>query len=120
MRNRHQILLDALGRELAHAEQKAAKAKAEADECANVTVEMIAINREFLEIVQSGASGPAVIKRLAALKARDQRARRILRKDFVKLLDAQFHAEADCKAVAEELGFAKMRAAWAGHLGEAA
>lgn len=111
IRSRAQILVDALTRELDVAKKAAERAKAEADECAGITSELIAIHTEFAGIVSSKEHGPKTIAALEALKQRDQKARRILKKDLARLLDVQFHAEADRDRVASELDCTKARLA---------
>lgn len=103
-RTRAQILIDALTRELDRAEKEAQRAKAEADECAGITAEFIAINQELSAIIASKEYSSKSIAALEALKKRDQRAKRILNKDYSQLLDVQFNAEADRDMVAAELG----------------
>lgn len=114
MRTQEQILVDALTRELARTQRLADKAKAAADECSAAPGKLIAVNREFVEIVHSRATGPKVLKRLEELKQCDTLARRAMARDFVKLLDAQFHAEHDRDQVARALEHARLRSAFSG------
>lgn len=115
-RTRAEILISALTRELELTTAKAAKAKAEADECQGIAAEMLAIHQAFVAIVDSKATGKKAIADLEALKKRDARARRILNKDFVKLLDAQFLAEADRDRVAQVLDSTKASLSLMGEL----
>lgn len=109
MHTRKSILTAALKRELEAAIKAADKAKAEADECQGITGELIAIQEEFSALLASKRHDAKYLAELVALKKRNARARRILAKDFSKLLDVQFNAEHYRDAVAQELTNMELR-----------
>lgn len=98
-----ELALKAMKKELTVLINRAKRAKAEADECANIVSEYIAINKEFVEIIESGASGAPVLKRLNDLKRRRKRADRIIKKDICKLIDKQCEAESHVRALQSEI-----------------
>jgi hypothetical protein len=101
--NGEELALAAMKRDLKRLSKAAEKAKAEADEYMNVGSEMLAIHKEFAEIVKSRDHSPATLKKLERLQARSKRTDRIRNKDLCKLTDKQFEAEQKRDALASKV-----------------
>lgn len=87
------LALGAMRKEHKRLSAIADKAKREADECSNIADEFIAIHKEFAAIVESKEHGQHVLDKLSALQRRRDKAKKILDKDLIKLLDRQHEAE---------------------------
>jgi hypothetical protein len=101
-----ELALKAMKKELTVLINRAKRAKAKADERVNIVYEYIAINKEFVEIVDSdanGASNASVVRRLNDLKRRRKRADRIIKKDACKLIEKQSEAESHVRALQDEI-----------------
>lgn len=103
MSNGEELALAAMKRDLQRLSKAAEKAKAEADEYMNVGSEMLAIHKEFAEIVKSRDHSPATLKKLKDLQLKSERTDKIRKKDLSKLLDKQFEAEEKRAALAGEV-----------------
>lgn len=87
---------------LTELQAKAIKAKQAADACAGAPGDFIAIQREAIEVMKDITTKPAAqLKKLEALKIREETARRLMKQNFVKLLDNQFEAEQKANDLAE-------------------
>ena len=85
-----ELVLQSLKKELKVVSRKADKAKNAVDEYMSVGSEAIAIHQEFAAIVKSKDTGKKVVEALEALKIRQASVDRILKKDFIHLMDVQF------------------------------
>lgn len=103
MSNGEELALAAMKRDLKRLSKAAEKAKAEADEYMNVGSEMLAIHKEFAEIVKYRDHSPATLKKLKDLQLKSERTDKIRKKDLSKLLDKQFEAEEKRAALAGEV-----------------
>ena len=103
MINGEELALAAMKKDLKRLTRAAEKARAEADECMSVGSEMVAIHKEFAEIVKSGDHSKATLNKLDRLAARSEKTDRIQKKDLSKLLDKQFEAEQKRDALASEV-----------------
>lgn len=103
------VVLDAMRRDYKRLSSLANKAKLEADECSNITDELIAIHKEFAAIVESREHGQHIIEKLNALQRRRDRAHKILKKSLVKLLDRQYKAEWKRDQLASEIQMLEFR-----------
>lgn len=98
------LALAAMKKGLTELQAKATKAKQAADACAGAPGDFIAIQREAIEVMRDIASKPAAqLKKLEALKVREETARRLMKQDFVKLLDKQFEAEQKAGDLADHI-----------------
>ena len=88
-----ELALNAMKKEFKVLSRAADRAKKEADEYMEVGTEIIAIHRELAEIVKQKLSSETVVKKLALLKKRSERAEKIRKKDLIKLLDKQNDTE---------------------------
>lgn len=103
MKSGEELALAAMKKELTRLSKAAERAKNEADEYYNIGSEAIAIHEEFYQIVKSGRHGDDVIKKLGKLKVRDARVRRIMKKDFMKLLDKESSTRMDMDNLESEV-----------------
>ena len=85
-----ELVLQSLKKELKVVSRKADKAKNGVDEYMSVGSEAIAIHQEFAAIVKSKDTGKKEVEALEALKIRQASVDRILKKDFIHLMDVQF------------------------------
>ena len=85
-----ELVLQSLKKELKVVSRKADKAKNAVDEYMSVGSEAIAIHQEFAAIVKSKDTGKKEVEALEALKIRQASVDRILKKDFIHLMDVQF------------------------------
>lgn len=104
------IVLDAMKKELVRLQRIADKAKAECDEYISTGEEAFAIHDEFAKIVNSKETGHHVIKKLDELKKRREKVDKVLKKDFMKLMDKQHRAEIEVMALASEISYMEFRA----------
>lgn len=95
MKSGKELILIAMKKEFKRLSRIADKAKAEADEYMSSGSEFIAIHNELCEIINSKETGKSVLKKLNDLQARRDRAEKIRKKDFIKLIDKQSDAEID-------------------------
>lgn len=105
-----ELALDAMKKELVRLSNKAAKAKAESQECIGISSELINIHQEFAAIVRSGSTTAETLKKLEALKARNNRAENIMKKDLIAVLDRESAAEIERDALAREIQHLEFRA----------
>lgn len=104
-----EVVLRALKREHERLAKIHQKAKAEADKCSNIGSELVAIHKEFLRIMQSGAPAGQQLKELEALQKREQRAERIRKKDILALFDKETKALLALDEVAREVATVEFR-----------
>jgi len=104
-----ELSLIAMRKEFTALSRKADKAKQEADECCSVGTEMIAIHREFVEIVESKETGSEVVKKLEALKKRRDRTDKIRKKDLIKLFDKEYKTGEDRDSLGSEIQMLEYR-----------
>lgn len=89
-----ELALAAMEKEHERLSKIAVRAKAEADEAVNVGSEMLAIHEEYSSLLSLKEYGtPETIKKAGELSKRAKRARKIMQKDLIKLLDKQSEAE---------------------------
>lgn len=105
------LALIAMQKELKRLQAKADKARAEADECANIGSELSAVHQAFAKIVDSKATGEAVLKELEALQKRRDKALQILGKNIDTLFEKQFVAEQDVQSLASYVSQIEFRMA---------
>jgi len=98
-----ELALVAMKKEFSRLEKIAERAKAEADEYMSIGTEMLSINQEFVEIVKSKEVNESSLKKLNALKKRSDKAEKIQKKDFIKLIDKQSDAEINRDRLAYEI-----------------
>ncbi len=84
------------------------KAKAEYDEYMNIHHEMIAIRKEFAEIVKSQNYGES-LEKLDSLKKRSARCERIRKKDLVKLMDNHIDLQLERDSIGQEMARIEFR-----------
>jgi len=90
-----ELALQAMKKEFNLLSKKADRKKAEADEYLSIGSEMLAIHKEFAEVVNSKKTDKATLKKLDELSVRSKRTKRIQKKNFMDLSDNQFKAESD-------------------------
>ena len=98
-----QLTLAAMRKEFKRLSRVADKAKAEVEECINITTEMLAINQEFIAIIDSGEYGQTAIDKLDALKKRRKRAEAIFNKDIIKLSEKKAETAGERDALGSEI-----------------
>lgn len=103
IRTGQELVLEALEKGLADLSRIAERAAKAADENMTIGSEYVAIHKEFAEIVQSNAPAEEQLKKLKALKERESRANKIMKRDLVTLLDKQHKAETERDRLAEEI-----------------
>ena len=103
MRTGEELAIFAMKKELARLTKLAEKAKAEADEATNIGTELIAIHKEFSEIVRSGDVGDSIVEKLDVLKKRSARAEKIRKKPLMKLFDRESNTAIERDNLASEL-----------------
>jgi len=106
-----ELLLQAARKELKRLERVAQKAADAIQESDNVVDELIAVNREFEQIIESREAGAEVVKKLDILQARRERAVEVLGQDYQALLDKKFDADFDCSALLGEIRTIEFRQA---------
>lgn len=97
------VALEAMRKEFKVLSKKAERAKAECDEYMGISIEAFAIHEELGTIVKSKEVGQHIIDKLEALKKRQDRVNRILKKDLLTLTDNQLNAEIKRDELAGEI-----------------
>lgn len=96
------LALAAMKKGLADLQSKAENAKKAADACAHAPTALITIEREAITVMRDVITKPdELLKKLEELKAGEERARRLMKQNFVKLLDRQFEAEQKARDLAD-------------------
>ena len=106
-----ELLLQAARKELKRLERIAQKAADALQESDNVADELIEVNREFEQIVESREVSADVVKKLEALQERRDRAFEVLGQDYVALLNKKDDADLDCSALLSEIRAIEFRQA---------
>lgn len=94
-----ELTLRALKSEFKRVSALESKAKAEYDEYMNIHHELIAINKEFAQIVKENrgknslSESQKTLDKLEALKKRQDRAKKVTDKDLMKLIDSHQELE---------------------------
>jgi len=109
MKTGDELVLRALRNEFTRLSRFAEKEKAKSDEYQEIGTEFVAIHKGLVEIVNSKEHGKATIKRLDALQERRDKANRVMKKDFIKLLDKQHDAESDRDKLGQEIATIEFR-----------
>lgn len=104
-----EIALSAMKKEHKRLSRLADKAKTDVDENMNVGSELLAIHKEFSEIVSSNEHGEHIVKKLESLQVRRDKAQKILNKDLLKLLDKQHEAETKRDRLGSEIQMMEFR-----------
>ncbi|SDZ95299.1 hypothetical protein [Marinobacterium iners] len=104
-----EIALSAMKKEHKRLSRLADKAKADVDENMNVGSELLAIHKEFSEILNSKEYGEHIVKKLESLRVRRDKAQKILNKDLSKLLDKQYEAETKRDSLGSEIQMMEFR-----------
>lgn len=104
-----QLALNAMRRDHKRLSTVADKAKREADERSNIAGEFLVIHKEFAAIVESKEHGQHVLNKLSALQRRRDKAKKILDKDLIKLLDRQHEAEWERDQLGSEIQMLEFR-----------
>ena len=98
-----QLIIRLLKVELIKRTKAANKAKMLAEEVAGVVAESISIHKELLAIIESKETGNEVVARLHKLAERDEKLKRLYKKDLEQLLNNQSDAEFFRDEVAVEI-----------------
>lgn len=109
MKNRDELVLNALEKEHRRLCKKAEKAKEEADRFCKVGSEIVDIRHEASEVLKSSAASDIKLKKLDALQKREASALKLLKKDCLKIFDAQHEAEHDRDTLLIEIRGIKAR-----------
>jgi hypothetical protein len=109
MKTGQELLLIAAEKEYNRLCKRAEKAKAETDEHENIGKEAIDIRLKLVEVTKSNRRPEDVLEELDKLQVRQKRVDRIMKKDFVKLLDKQFEAEHERDELGQEIQMMKFR-----------
>ncbi len=103
MKTGEEIVLAAIKKEFRLLSKKADKAKKECDEYFSVGTEMLAIHKEFAEIIKSKKHGDEVLKKLDLLKKRSDKTEQIRKKDYLKLSDREFNSKMEADKLMTEI-----------------
>ena len=103
MKTGKELAIEAMKKDFNRLSRAADRAKNEADERINITIELIAIHQEFVKIAKSDENTKEILKKLDSLQGRKKNAEKIRKKDLLKLIDKQSFAEINRDSLGQEI-----------------
>lgn len=104
-----EIVVSALKKELTRLSGAADRAKLALDERTNAVAEVIAINKEFVEIFNSRKTDQETLDKLLALQERQAKVGKVIKKSFSKLSDKQITLEIERDSLISEISTMEYR-----------
>jgi len=109
MTNGEKIAQKAMKKELERLSRAVELAQADVKEYVNIVDEFISIVQEQLKIFDSSETSAAAIKKMAALDSRRERAKKVMGKDYMKLLEAETKAISDRDDFERQIAYFEFR-----------